>query len=67
VSTIAPSERRRDDRLQCIDCRRVSRDGERGSSAYLTDDEDEPAEAIVYCRQCATHEFGARASSVVQH
>jgi hypothetical protein len=26
--------------------------------AYLTVDEDEPAEAIVYCPECAEREFG---------
>ena len=33
--------------------------GERASRAYLTADEGEPAEAIVYCPRCATREFGA--------
>jgi hypothetical protein len=26
--------------------------------AYLTTDEDEPAEAVVYCPECAEREFG---------
>jgi hypothetical protein len=29
-------------RLQCEECRRVSRENERGWRAYLTTDEDEP-------------------------
>jgi hypothetical protein len=33
---------------------------ERGWRAYLTTDEDEPAEAVVYCPECATREFGER-------
>ena len=32
----------------------------RGWVAYLTTDEDEPAEAVVYCPECAYREFGAR-------
>ena len=30
----------------------------RGWKAYLTTDEDEPAEAVVYCPECAEREFG---------
>jgi hypothetical protein len=37
-------------RLQCEECGRVSREGERGWRAYLTSDEEEPAEVAVYCR-----------------
>src|SRR5262245_65730864 len=37
-------------RLQSVECGRVSREGERGWKAHLTTDEDEPAEAVVYCR-----------------
>jgi hypothetical protein len=33
--------------------------GERGWRAYLTTDEDELAEAIVYCPECAADEFDA--------
>ena len=32
--------------------------GARGWRAYLTTDEDEPAEAVVYCSECAELEFG---------
>ena len=32
--------------------------GARGWRAYLTTDEDEPAEAVVYCPECAEREFG---------
>jgi ribosomal protein L44E len=45
-------------RLQCEVCGRVSRENERGWRAYLTTDVDEPAGAIVYCPECAEHEFG---------
>jgi hypothetical protein len=45
--------------LPCEECGRVSRDGERGWRAYLTADEDEPAEAVVHCPGCAEREFGA--------
>jgi hypothetical protein len=39
-------------RLQCVECGRVLRDRERGWTAYLTVDEDEPVEAVVYCPKC---------------
>jgi hypothetical protein len=45
--------------LQCVDCGRVSRENERGWRAYVTDDEDEPAEALVYCPDCAKREFAS--------
>jgi hypothetical protein len=35
----------------------VQADRERGWRAYLTDDEDDPAEAAVYCPECADREF----------
>jgi hypothetical protein len=44
-------------RLQCIECGRVSREGERGWTAHLTVDEDEPAEVVVYCPECDEREF----------
>jgi hypothetical protein len=47
-----------DARLTCIECGREQAAGERGWRAYLTDDEDAPAEAIVYCPTCAEREFG---------
>jgi hypothetical protein len=31
---------------------------ERGWRLYLTVDEDEPAEAVIYCPICAEREFG---------
>lgn len=45
-------------RLECVECGRVSRENERGWQAYLTDDEDEPAEVVVYCPECDKREFG---------
>jgi hypothetical protein len=44
-------------RLQCAECGRVSRDKERGWRAYLTDDEEEPAEVVVCCPECGQREF----------
>jgi hypothetical protein len=46
-------------RLQCVECGRVSREGERGWTAHLTVDEDDPAEVVVYCPECDEREFGA--------
>jgi hypothetical protein len=43
--------------LACIECGRKQASDERGWKAYLTTDEDEPAEAIVYCPECADREF----------
>jgi hypothetical protein len=40
-------------RLQCVECGRVSREDERGWTARLTDDE-----VAVYCPECAEREFG---------
>jgi hypothetical protein len=45
-------------RLQCVECGRVSRENERGWRAYLTTDEDEPAEVVLYCPECGEREFG---------
>jgi hypothetical protein len=45
--------------LRCVECGRVSLEGKRGWRAYLTDDEDEPAEVVVYCRECDKREFSA--------
>jgi hypothetical protein len=36
------------------------RPGERGWHAYLTTDDDEPADALVYCPDCANRELGHR-------
>jgi len=44
--------------LVCVECGRVERAGERGWKAYLTVDETEPAEAVVYCPECADRGFG---------
>jgi DNA-directed RNA polymerase subunit RPC12/RpoP len=46
------------DVLTCVECGREQTADERGWRAYLTTDEDEPAEAVVYCPECATREFG---------
>jgi hypothetical protein len=35
--------------LVCVECGREQAVGERGWRAFLTVDEDEPAEAVVYC------------------
>jgi hypothetical protein len=51
------------ERLQCVECGREQPADEQGWRAYLTVDEDEPAEAVVYCPDCATREFGASTSS----
>jgi hypothetical protein len=45
--------------LVCVECGRVQRAGERGWKAYLTVEDDEPAESIVYCPEYATREFGS--------
>jgi hypothetical protein len=42
-----------EERLACVECERKQAAGERGWHAYLTTDEDEPAEAVVYCPECA--------------
>jgi hypothetical protein len=47
------------ERLICVECGREQGAGERGWRAYLTVDEEEPAEAIVYCPDCAAREFGS--------
>jgi hypothetical protein len=41
-------------RLECVECGRVSREGERGWKARLTDDD----EAVIYCPECDEREFG---------
>jgi hypothetical protein len=45
-------------RLQCIKGGSVSREGERGWTAHLTVDGDEPAEVVFYCPECDEREFG---------
>jgi DNA-directed RNA polymerase subunit RPC12/RpoP len=47
---------------KCVECGREKSAGERGWKAYLTADEEEPAEAVVYCPECAEREFGDRAA-----
>jgi hypothetical protein len=44
-------------RLMCVECGREHGADERAWRAYLTTDEDEPTEAIVYCPECAIREF----------
>ena len=47
-------------KLRCVECGREQAASEPGWKAYLTTDEDEPAEAVVYCPECARREFGER-------
>jgi hypothetical protein len=42
----------------CVECGRAQTDDERGWRSHLTTDEGEPAEAVVYCPECAEREFG---------
>jgi len=42
-------------RLQCVECGRVSDDNERGWTARLTVDD----EVVVYCPECDEREFGS--------
>jgi hypothetical protein len=46
------------ERLACVECGRVQAAARRGWRAYLKTDEDDPAEAVVYCPECAEREFG---------
>jgi hypothetical protein len=41
-------------RLECVECGRVSRENERGWTARLTVDD----EVAVYCPECDEREFG---------
>jgi hypothetical protein len=43
--------------LACVECGREQVAYERGWRSYLTTDEDAPAEALVYCPDCASDEF----------
>jgi hypothetical protein len=45
------------DRLQCVECNRVSRENEHGWTARLTVDD----EVAVYCPECDEREFGTEA------
>jgi hypothetical protein len=44
-----------------IECGREQLEGKLGGAAYLTVDDDEPAEAMVYCAECVEEEFGDHA------
>jgi hypothetical protein len=44
--------------MSCVECSRVQPEGARGWKAYLTTDEEVPAETVVYCPECAEREFG---------
>ena len=46
------------ERLTCVECGLEETVSERGWKAYLATDEDEPAEAVVYCPECDEREFG---------
>ena len=43
--------------LVCVECGREQVADERGWRSYLTTDEEEPAEGLVYCPDCARREF----------
>jgi hypothetical protein len=43
---------------KCVEWGREQPPGERGWKAYLSVGEGEPAEAVVYCPECAEREFG---------
>jgi DNA-directed RNA polymerase subunit RPC12/RpoP len=45
-------------RHRCAECGREQTASERGWRAYLATDEEEPAEAVLYCPECAEREFG---------
>jgi len=44
--------------LQCVECHVATAWFERGWRAYLTDDEDGPAYAVILCPECSEREFG---------
>jgi ribosomal protein S27AE len=44
-------------RLQCAECGRVSREGERGWTAYLTAEDDGSEAVAVFCPDCGEREF----------
>jgi hypothetical protein len=44
--------------LVCVECGRKQIADERGWRSYLTTDEEEPAEALIFCPDCAEREFG---------
>ena len=43
--------------LECVECGRVWRDGERGWTAYLTAEDDGTDGVAVYCSRCSQVEF----------
>ena len=45
--------------IVCVEFGREQAADERGWKAYLTTDEEEPAEAVVYCPECAEREFSS--------
>jgi hypothetical protein len=47
------------DHRACSECGRADDGSERGWKAYLTD--DEPAETVLFCPECAEREFGEAA------
>ena len=49
--------------LRRVECGRVQSAYARGWRAYLTVDEDEPAEAVVYCPECDERELGSTCST----
>jgi hypothetical protein len=42
----------------CEECRRLWHTPSERWRMYLIVDEDEPAQAVIYCPECARHEFG---------
>jgi hypothetical protein len=47
----------------CVECGATAGDNAKGWKAYLTDDEEEPAEAAIYCPDCAELEFSSDETS----
>jgi hypothetical protein len=46
-------------RLECVECRRVSRESERGWTAHLTAEDDGSESVAIYCPECSEREFHA--------
>jgi Zn ribbon nucleic-acid-binding protein len=44
--------------LECVECGRVSREGERGWRAHLTAEDDGGEDVAAYCPKCDEREFG---------
>ena len=49
--------------LTCEECGREQADDERGWRSYLTTGEEEPAEAVIHCPDCAEHETGTASAN----